>query len=118
MNSSNFNSTSYPLPETTGDIVGSIAHACVGIVLIIWGSKCLAGFSSKNHLERFLYIWIGFWEFIGPVFLLSIPELCYHSQTCLKRNLTHVLASFSVWLGVVWDIIFHKKKIPQAFLGF
>jgi hypothetical protein len=106
------NSTVSAYPSPAGrDVIGSIAHACVGLGSLTWGTRCLMSFEPNTRAERFGYLWSGFWEAFGPFFLLAVPDLCYNSIHCYQRNVTHMLASASIWFGVGWDIVAQRMAL-------
>src|SRR5579885_1973454 len=111
------NSTeNYPLPAGMGDIIGTIAHMGVGIAGILWGLRCILkndAFEHGTKAEKVTYLVSAFWEVVGTIPLMTIPELCYHSLACYQRNVTHVLAGSCMFLGVIWDILLRRLRVPS-----
>lgn len=98
----------YGLPTGIGDVIGTVAHACVGLGAIAWGTRTLrAPFVPPSWGERAAYLWAGFWEALGPVIMVADPATCYHSMACKQRNVTHLLATGFLWFGVLWDVLLH-----------
>ena len=108
--------TDYPLPAGIGDIIGTIAHISVGLAGMLWGLRCLIrndAFEEGTRMEKLIYLWSAFWEVVGTIPLMLIPELCYHSLACYQRNVTHVLAGSCMAIGVLWDWALQKLQIPR-----
>jgi hypothetical protein len=114
----------YPLPAWLGNWIGTIAHVSVGLSCLLWAFYCSKslGLTATEHpcsvfgspWERRLFAWVGFWEAVGPVFLVAIPALCYQAVACHQRNMTHLLAAISVFGGVAWDVLWERTSVTRV----